>query len=251
MQRGAVHAQDVGTTPAVEDRAVEGRAVEGRAVEDRPAAGGARATPIVVDGRSARAERTRQAVIEAHITLIRAGELKPTGAQIAARAGVSLRSLWGHFGDLETLFAATGAELARRQDDAHEPIDADLPLDERIDRFCGQRAEALEYIAPFARSSELRAPFSRELQRNRMRYLERAFAEIDALFARELADLDEIARGQIMQSLAVVCTWPMWVSLRDVLHLSVGDAVGVMKRAVAALLREAVAARPAAPVAVH
>lgn len=103
--------------------------------DDRPT------TPISIDGRSARAERTRQAVIDAHIALIRDGELKPTGAQIAERARVSLRSLWGHFGDLETLFSATGAELMRRQDDAHEPVDPSLPLAERIDRYCRQRAE--------------------------------------------------------------------------------------------------------------
>ncbi|WP_455901113.1 TetR/AcrR family transcriptional regulator [Rhodococcus gordoniae] len=194
---------------------------------------------VTTDGRSARAERTRQAVIEAHIALIRAGELKPTGAQIASRAGVSLRSLWGHFGDLETLFAATGAELMRRQDDAYEPIDPALPLDERIDAYCRQRAELLEYIAPFARSSEIRAPFSRELQRNRMRYLDRARYEIRALFADQLEGVDDAVRADIENLLGVSTTWPTWVSLRDVLRLSVPEAVEVMKRAVSALLMEA------------
>ena len=194
---------------------------------------------ITTDGRSARAERTRQAVIEAHIALIRAGELKPTGAQIASRAGVSLRSLWGHFGDLETLFAATGAELLRRQDDAYEPIDPSLPLDERIDAYCRQRAELLEFIAPFARSSEIRAPFSRELQRNRMRYLDRARYEIRALFAEQFEGVDDTVRLHIENLLSVSTTWPMWMSLRDVLRLSVPEAVEAMKRSVSALLAEA------------
>lgn len=200
-----------------------------------------------VDGRSARAERTRQAVIEAHLALIRGGELKPTGAQIAARAGVSLRSLWGHFGDLEKLFEATGAELLRRQDDAYEPIDPSLPLAVRIDAYCRQRAEMLEYIAPFARSSEVRAPFSRELQHNRLRYFERAAFEARVLFAREFDGVGSELRCQIESSLAIATTWPMWVSLRDVLRLPVPDAVEVMKRAVKALIAEAMAARrPAA-----
>jgi AcrR family transcriptional regulator len=193
----------------------------------------------VIDGRSARAERTRRAVIEAHIALIRAGELKPTGAQIAERAGVSLRSLWGHFGDLETLFAATGAELLRRQDDAYEPVDPSRPLDERIDAYCRLRAEHLEFIAPFARSSEIRAPFSRELQRNRLRYLERAVVESRVLFAREFEGVDCAVPRQIENSIGIATTWPMWVSLRDVLRLSVPEAVEVMKRAVSALLTEA------------
>ncbi|MGU3584244.1 TetR/AcrR family transcriptional regulator [Rhodococcus sp. C26F] len=194
---------------------------------------------VTTDGRSARAERTRQAVIEAHIALIRAGELKPTGAQIASRAGVSLRSLWGHFGDLETLFAATGAELMRRQDDAYEPIDPSLPLDDRIDAYCRQRAEMLEYIAPFARSSEIRAPFSRELQRNRVRYLDRARYEIRALFSDQFEGVDGTVRTHIENLLGVSTTWPTWVSLRDVLRLPVPEAVEVMKRSVSALLAEA------------
>lgn len=204
--------------------------------------------PVPVDGRSARAERTRRAVIEAHIALIRAGELKPTGAQIASRAGVSLRSLWGHFGDLETLFAATGAELLRRQDDAYEPVDPSLPLPDRIDAYCRQRAELLEFIAPFARSSEIRAPFSRELQRNRLRYFERAAGEAQVLFAREFEGVGSDVRRQIESSLAIATTWPMWVSLRDVLRLPVPDAVEVMKRSVSALVAEAASVRQPVPV---
>lgn len=208
---------------------------------------GVEQAPVTTDGRSARAERTRQAVIEAHIALIRAGELKPTGAQVASRAGVSLRSLWGHFGDLETLFAATGAELMRRQDDAYEPIDPSLPLEERIDAYCRQRAELLEFIAPFARSSEIRAPFSRELQRNRLRYLERARYEIRALFGDRFEGVDDTVRVHVENLLGVSTTWPMWVSLRDVLRLSVPEAIEVMKRSVTALLAEASAAARSQP----
>ncbi len=189
-----------------------------------------------MDGRVARAERTRRAVVEAHISLISAGELTPTGAQIADRAGVSLRSLWGNFNDLETLFAATGAEVMRRQDAMIASIDADLPLDERLEEYCRQRARILEFIAPFARSSEIRAPFSRELQRNRVRYLHRVRSEIEALFARELTGLDVADRREVLQALGITVTWPTWVSLRDVMRLPIPEATAVMTRMVAALL---------------
>lgn len=187
----------------------------------------------------ARAERTRRAVVEAHIALIRAGELKPTGAQIADRAGVSLRSLWGNFNDLETLFAVTGAEVMRRQDAMIAPIDADLPLTERLGAYCRQRAEVLEFIAPFARSSEIRAPFSRQLQRNRVWYLHGVRSEAEKLFARELAGLDDVRRREVVQALGITLTWPTWVSLRDVMRLSIPDATSVMSRMVGALLTSA------------
>jgi AcrR family transcriptional regulator len=189
-----------------------------------------------VDGRAARGERTRRAIVDAHISLIRAGELTPTGAQIADRAGVSLRSLWGNFNDIETLFAATGAEVLDRQNAMLVPIDADLPLDERLEAYCRQRAEILEFIAPFARSSEIRAPFSRELQRNRVRYLHSVRVEAEALFASELARLDDAGRREVVQALGIIVTWPTWVSLRDVMRLPIPEATAVMTRMIAALL---------------
>ena len=82
-----------------------------------------------VDGRSARAERTRAAIVEALLELNREGDLKPTGERIAERAGVSLRALWANFKDMEALFAAASARLLERQDAEHRPISADLPLD--------------------------------------------------------------------------------------------------------------------------
>lgn len=191
------------------------------------------------DGRAARADRTRRAVVEAHLGLIRAGELKPTGAQIASRAGVSVRSLWGNFNDLESLFAASGAELARRQQSMIETIDPDLDLQERVDAYCGQHARVLEFVAPFARSSEIRAPYSRELQRNRSRYLRETTAEIEAVFGGELAGLDADSRRELVQALGIATTWPTWVSLRDVLKLSVPEATSVMTRMVGALLASA------------
>ncbi len=193
----------------------------------------------VTDGRVARAERTRHAVIEAHIALIEAGELKPTGAQIAARAGVSLRALWANFNDLETLFAETGAELLRRQDSAFAPVPVDLPLGERIDAFCRQRAELLELMAPFARSSAMRAPQSERIRRNKLRHIARVVEEVDALFAAELTALDPSHRGRLVRSVAVASTWGSWVALRDVLGLPVAEATELMKHTVTALLSEA------------
>ena len=50
--------------------------------------------PKRVDGRTARAERTREAIVTAHLELVGEGDLRPTGERIAELAGVSLRALW-------------------------------------------------------------------------------------------------------------------------------------------------------------
>ena len=58
-----------------------------------------------VDGRVARGERTRRAIVDAHTELVSEGVLKPTAQSVADRAGVSIRALWSNFNDLESVEA--------------------------------------------------------------------------------------------------------------------------------------------------
>ena len=61
-----------------------------------------------LDGRAARALRTRNRVVDALLDLVDEGDLRPSAADVARRAGVSLRSVFQHFDDLETLFRVAG-----------------------------------------------------------------------------------------------------------------------------------------------
>src|SRR4051812_7551935 len=155
-----------------------------------------------VDGRTARAERTRAAIVEAHLALIGEGDLRPTGERIAERAGVSLRTLWTNFKDMETLFAATGQRVNERLDALWQPIPPELPLTGRITEFCDQRAEMLEVLAPSARASALREPFSPQLRRNREAAIVRVRHEIELVFEPELAHAGE-GREQLLDALTV------------------------------------------------
>ena len=191
-----------------------------------------------IDGRTARAERTRNAIVEAHLALIAEGDLKPTGERIAERAGVSLRALWANFKDMEALFGASGNRLSERQAAEFRPIDADLPLPRRIEEFCRQRARILELIAPSARAAQLLEPFSAQLRSNRASNIAKVQREISDLFGHEL-DAAGAAREQLFHSITVASTWAAWSMMRDELHLGVDEATGVMIRTVSALLATA------------
>jgi len=188
-----------------------------------------------VDGRTARALRTRAAIVDAHLELLAAGDLKPTGERIAEAAGVSLRTLWTNFKDLETLFAAVGERLIELQLAVHRPIPADLPLAERVRRFCDQRSRMLEILAPAARAAVIREPFSAQLRRNRTIELDRVLAEIRELFAVELAAAGD-GRGDLEAALLTNATYRVWSQLRDQLELDVPSACRVMTRTIGALL---------------
>ena len=69
-----------------------------------------------VDGRTARSERTRNAIVDAHLQLIREGDLRPTADRIAKQAGVSLRVVQYYFTDKQTLLNSGLTELAARLD---------------------------------------------------------------------------------------------------------------------------------------
>ncbi|MCX4387855.1 TetR/AcrR family transcriptional regulator [Micromonospora peucetia] len=193
--------------------------------------------PVRVDGRTARAERTRAAIVEAHLALISEGDLRPTGERIAERAGISLRTLWTNFKDMETLFEASGAELLRQQDAAHRPISSALPLARRVDAYCRQRARLLQLIAPTARAAQMREPVSGQLRRNRLKHIERVRDEVEQLFAAELAQAGT-DRAQVVNALVAASMWPAWSMLRDGLGLGVDQARAVMVRTVAALLAD-------------
>ncbi|WP_426506178.1 TetR/AcrR family transcriptional regulator [Dactylosporangium sp. McL0621] len=194
-----------------------------------------------VDGRTLRAERTRQAITDAHFALLEEGELRPTAERIAERAGVSLRALWTNFKDMEGLFAAAGERLMERQRAEYRPVEPDLPLVERIERYCAQRARLLELIAPAARAARIREPFSAQLRKNRAWYLEIAREELQTLFGPEL-DAAGPARTEIVDALTVAVTFAGWSMWRDELHLDVDGATAVLRRVVSALLPAAAAA---------
>jgi AcrR family transcriptional regulator len=187
--------------------------------------------PQRVDGRTARAERTRKAIVEAHVALITDGDLRPTADRIAKEAGVSLRALWSHFADMEALFAASGQRILERRDAAFEPIDADLPLADRITAYCRQRARLSETIAPAARAAALKEPFSPALQRYRKLHVERVRSEVRALFAAETA-----GDPDLVEVITAVSMWNTWDTMRTPMEMSPAQARAGLERTITALL---------------
>jgi AcrR family transcriptional regulator len=185
-----------------------------------------------VDGRTARSERTRNAIVDAHVKLITDGDLRPTADRIAKLAGVSLRALWSHFADMEALFAASGERILERRDAAFQPVPADLPLAERIDAYCHQRARLLEQIAPAAKAAALKEPFSPALQRYRRLHTERVRDELRTLFAQEIGD-----DAELLAAVTAVSMWPTWETLRSAMGLDAKAARRALARTITALLR--------------
>jgi len=188
------------------------------------------------DGRNLRAERTRAAVVDALLALVGEGDLRPTADRIAARAQVSLRSVYQHFNDLERLFGEAADRELQAIGALLEPVAADGTPAARIDALAAQRAIVYEQATPMWRAALLQEPFSTEIS-TRMAWIRATRRdEISALFATELAALAPAARDEVVAGLVAAGSWGTWESLRTHQDLAVDVARAALRRMFAALL---------------
>lgn len=187
------------------------------------------------DGRIARGERTREAILDAHTGLLCEGVLKPTGKLLAERAGISLRTLWSNYSDLEAVMRASTAHWLERDAALQVTIAPDQHLDRRLEAYCRMRVARLEHIAPAARSAALGEPFSPALQASRREHVQRVRDDIEQVFAPELTAAGG-RRDALAAALFILSSWPSWSSLRDDLSLDVPAAESVMRESIASLV---------------
>jgi len=189
------------------------------------------------DGRRLRAVRTRAAIVTALYDLVREGHLAPTAAQIAARAGVALRSIGQHFPSREALLAAV-AEHHTAQ--VTTPVRATGSLAARLDTFVHARADELERTAPLRRAIALSpSPAEAVLVAQRRDHLRRR-DELAAAFAPELDGLASDARRATLDRLYVVSSGASWDTLRTHTSLSARAAAEAMRALLTAVLAQGV-----------
>jgi AcrR family transcriptional regulator len=191
------------------------------------------------DGRAARSHRTRRAILDAMRALHAEGDLRPTVPRIAARAGVSLRTVWQQFADREALLLEAVKRDREIQRSLVERIDPNQPLAARVDAFIAQRARVLEAMTPTWRAARVHQPFSDQLQRERTRRNAGARAEVEQVFAAELGMLDAPQRQQLVSALHATSLWSFWETLRTDLDLSPLAARQILTSTFTALLAQA------------
>ncbi|HEX6418697.1 MAG TPA: TetR/AcrR family transcriptional regulator [Acidimicrobiales bacterium] len=187
------------------------------------------------DGRAGRAARTRAAVVDALLTLNDRGHLRPTARDIAEEAGVSLRSLYVHFDDLEALFVAAAQRQAERLAAALPPLVAEGTLPERLDAFLARRTRTHEVGAGVRKAAVLQAPFSPAVKQAVTTGRKLLRSEVARCFAPEIdAAGDDGAR--LLRALDVVASPSTWDALRDHHGLTVDEATADVRAMVLAFL---------------
>jgi AcrR family transcriptional regulator len=194
------------------------------------------ASPAVTDGRNQRAATNRAAVVDAMLALYNDGVLSPAAGEIAARAGVSERSVFRHFADLESL-AATAIERQWARVGHHFAApDHSGPLDQRIANLVAQRLAIHAAAAGAARAATLMAPSSPTIRHalTARRLLLRR--QIAVQFAPEVAGLARPERAVVVAALDAACSFEQVEYLRVHAGLSAARTGAVIARTLHALL---------------
>ena len=167
--------------------------------------------------------------MDATIGLLEEGDLRPTAPRVAERAKVSVRSVFQHFDDLETLHASVAERLVDRVAVLVLPVPPDLPVAERLDRFVHQRALLLEAVTPIRRAADVHGPFSPEITarlRDGQAFLRE---ELVRTFEPELRAAGD-ARDDVLDCLDSALSWATWEGLRHGLGRDQPTAERVMRR---------------------
>ena len=190
-----------------------------------------------VDGRTARRDRNRDAVLDAVIELFTEGQVELVAADVAERSGVSLRSVYRYFDDLEALARAAIA----RQTERFAPLaaladDVDGTLDERIERIIDVRLRLYEAVGATRRAAVQRAAsnpiLAEQLERTRV-LLDR---QVAALFAPELDALDPADRATVTPAVQLLLSFESYDQLRRTRRLSGAETRRVLRAALTRLL---------------
>lgn len=188
------------------------------------------AETVVTDGRANRSARTRTAVVDALLALINDGNLRPTAREVADRAGVSLRSVYVHFDDVESLFVAAAARYFEGLEGLSLALafDPAADLDERIAALVESRLCRYTAGNNVRRAALLQEPFSPALARAREFGRRAGRAEVDAVFAPELEARTPAQRARLRAAVEVALSAYTWETLASNPEVRSGEVAALM-----------------------
>ena len=191
----------------------------------------------MVDGRSARRERNKIAVVDAYLDLIREGVARPAVTDVAERSGVSHRSVFRYFSDRDEMARTSIQRQHERVGPLFEQrVDEALPLADRIGELIELRMRLFDTIAPSARLSRALASTQPIIQDEVT--ASRAFlrAAVKRLFAAELAAMSTEDAADTLAAVDVLTSFEAFDLLRTDRGLSKPRTARVLRSTLIALL---------------
>ena len=192
------------------------------------------------DGRRERSADSRRRILSAMVELIESGLPAPTAESVADRAGVSLRTVFRHFEEMENLHL----EIARLVFERVRPI-IDRPFETHawpgiLHEIIARRAEFFEIISPFKTAIDVYRHRSRPIaaQHRRISVMSR-----DLLGASLPSHI--VADQDLFELLNLLLSIETWQRLRDQQGMEVAEACDVIRRGAESAVAQAQSAKAA------
>lgn len=185
----------------------------------------------IEDGRRLRSERSREQIVEAMFSLVRAGELDPGAARIAEVADVSLRTVFRHFEEMDSLYE----EMNRRVRAEVMPI-VQAPFTsadwrERLRELAVRRAAVFERILPFRVCGSIRRFRSAFLMQGHRDFVSMETSLLDTILPEEIR-----SDSALQAAFDAILGFDTWRRLRQDRGLSAEAAQASVARMLEALL---------------
>jgi AcrR family transcriptional regulator len=194
---------------------------------------------VQTDGRNRRAAETRRKIIAAAKAMIDETSVAPTVVGVARRADVSVRSVFQHFKDVQSLFVTVVDSVSREL--AIPPTTPDSqPLDVRVQSVVQNLAQVYDKIVPLRVAAGQFVGHPALMARSmalRQALRDGAFK----VFATEFGGLDDAAREQLADAIGAALSLEAWTVLRRRDGLSVERATAAWQLTLTALLDHALA----------
>lgn len=183
------------------------------------------------DGRKQRSERSRLAIVDAMLDIVMGGKMEPSAAEVAERAGVSARTVFRHFEEMDSLYS----EMTERMEAEILPIVQQPFTGEgwrtQLDQLLERRAMIYDRIMPLKIAASIRRFSSEYLMLNYRRFLHLERTGLENV-------LPEVIRKDAarMSAIEMCAGFQTWRRLRQDQGLSAEQATDVIKLTIGSLV---------------
>lgn len=169
------------------------------------------------------------------LDLLREVDEQPSAQAIADRAGLSLRTVFRLFDDVDTLLATAVAHQIDRVGPMFAPLEVSGSLDVRINALVVQRERLFEEIGPVRRAALQRTenqPIREWLDRSHQLLRD----QLTSLFLEELQGHSRRERAIMIEALDVAAGFAAWTAMRTQQGLDAATARAVVAHTINRLL---------------
>ncbi len=189
--------------------------------------------PEAVDGRTARREKSRQQIIDAMVELVTDGKHDPTAENVARIAGVTMRTVFRHFEDMDSLYREIIVDIETQTEALRVPFDPDRDWKPQFDELVLRRTGIFEKLMSQILWTQSSRYKSEVVDTDVQKYAKRMRQSLRrTLPGHFVADVEAFSAVEAMLSSEI------WIRLRRDQRLSVKRATGVIQKATAAILKD-------------